>query len=935
MRITPNYLVQLLNLFRLPWAFEQLSPHQYSVWSRADSRRYQLTYGSKGWRWLDTETGSSQLLPPNGIGLETGGLLGGTITVDAPDGPKAFLGASERDLVRLQDVLLASESSVKDQIRQFEAEFRTAAQWSHSIGQQAREELQTRGWVSSRFARKAAATRPLGLAAMLELPIIKAMLKEDDSAYKDVLSFWEKDFSEYFAYLNELHVNKEIADSADFFRDVEKSPLTREQRIPVTCNDNRVLVVASAGSGKTSTIVAKAGYSLLRGYSVPSSMLVLAFNREAADEIRDRLISRLKQFGIPAHKIPVKTFHGLALEIIESATGKKPQIAPWTQSDQSKVSQIQKFMKEMASQDKEFADDLVLMEYLLGLDLPAFGEEELKPDTWNEELKTGFQTLLDEALESPIDVLVANWLTLHGVDYIYRPSSGTTLPEGCGHVPRFYLPQAQAYVEVLSLDEFGNAPATLAGHRLQRQHAQNVYDETSSRYIELKNAHLRDGSDFVKLRQFLVMAGLEPVLQAPDSIPGRKPLERDHLAGVMKSFVTHIKANRWETDDLVRHLDSPEHEQGFRYRSAVFLQLMMKVYARWNAVLEKDEHIDFDDMVNKATDLVNAGIWTNPFKTVLVDECQDLSRARAQLLQSLTRSDDSTLFCVGDDWQSINGFAGADVSVMSRFDKVFGDSTNFKLETTFRCPQSLCNVSNYFISKNPMQVPKLVTSARGDVLEPVRLIRTPLTMQSDLGLLSALHSELQRLQDRAEQYGMHYTVMVLGRYNYDKYFTDKNTLPNHRRLSVRFLSVHQAKGLEADFVILPRMSSAAYAFPCQTKDDSALGLAMPCPDSYPYSEERRLFYVAITRAKQGVTLITNKGLESPFFLELQADFNLTVQEFTGKTTSAKVCPKCTKGFLVEKKGAGAKGAYSFFGCNRFPVCKNTVSATDYEKLGAS
>lgn len=930
MSFKPTLLSRIIHPFRATWEISQKNERSYDI--LCEEGHFVLSYGYHGWRLTTNRPQNTFLLTKNGIQLDEGGLLGGGIVIDGYGKTLSMSGASTSALHRLQDWLLKTEATSRDTLNQFQQQVEIATDWSVRISELAQQELRSRGWVSSRFQRKAVSSKPALQDRLLNHPLILEMLQEDNAEAVEALSFWSEDHVEYFRFLNDQHIQREMSESAEFFEKVEKSPLTLEQRIPVTCNDNRVLVVASAGSGKTSCIVAKAGYSLLRGYSVPDSTLLLTFNREAADELRDRLITRLKQFNLPADKLQVKTFHSLSLEIIEQATGRKPVIAPWTQTDQAKVSQLLRFMRDLSEEDEAFAKDLLLMEYLLGLDLPAFGHEREAPDSWDESLHTGFQTLRDEALDSPVEVLVANWLTVHGIDYVYRPDPAISgIEREASFVPCFYLPKSQSFIECWDMDEFGNSPVG-SEHRLLRKQAKAVYGIGERSFFEMRNAFVRDGSEFVMLAQYLESRGETPVLATPEGVKGRKPLERDHLANIMKSFISHMKANRWAKEELISHLDDPRYPQDFRYRSAVFLQLVLKVFERWNETLEKADHIDFDDMVNKATDLIQADKWRSPYKLLLVDEYQDTSRSRAMLLGALSRGDDTCLFCVGDDWQSINGFAGADVSVMSRFDKIFGDSTHFKLETTFRCPQSLCDISNQFISSNPQQIPKRVRSGKADVRSPVRLIRTPLTMQSDLALISAMHAELERMNQEAAGLGAHFNVFVLGRYNYDRYFTDKDITPRFKHLSIRFLSVHQAKGLEADYVIVPRLSSAAYAFPCQTRDDSAMSLVMPCPDPFPYAEERRLFYVAITRARRGVSLLANEGLESSFFKELAQEQAITVIEHQPGPSNAIVCPACKKGFLVPKRGNSGKGAYSFYSCNRFPVCKDTVSEKEYERL---
>jgi DNA helicase-4 len=153
------------------------------------------------------------------------------------------------------------------------------------------------------------------------------------------------------------------------------------------------------------------------------------------------------------------------------------------------------------------------------------------------------------------------------------------------------------------------------------------------------------------------------------------------------------------------------------------------------------------------------------------------------------------------------------------------------------------------------------------------------------------------------------------------------------KLEVEFLTVHSSKGMEADHVVLPRMTSETLGFPSQVADDPVLQLAMPGSDSYEYAEERRLFYVAMTRARSAVTLITLEGRISSFVTELVAEMGLDIRDANGSASKSEVCPQCRKGFLASKKGRWGE----FFGCSTFPRCKftrnvaSTPRRTDYAR----
>ena len=266
---------------------------------------------------------------------------------------------------------------------------------------------------------------------------------------------------------------------------------------------------------------------------------------------------------------------------------------------------------------------------------------------------------------------------------------------------------------------------------------------------------------------------------------------------------------------------------------------------------------------------------------------------------------------MGDDWQSINRFAGSDLSVMTDFELKFGKAMTLKLEKTFRCPQSLCDISSSFVQRNPKQIRKKVVSTRRNVAQPVKIIR----VEEDAKIRSAISKRLEELAADAGNSPEPMTVYVLGRYN-----RERECLPDRvpRQIQLKFVTVHSSKGEEADHVIIPRMTSETLGFPSRIEDDPVLQLAMPSEDVFEDAEERRLFYVALTRARSTVTLVTVAHKESVFVTELVKEHNISVHDIDGVVESANLCPVCGQGFMIQRNGPYGP----FLGCSRFPKCNH-------------
>ncbi len=390
------------------------------------------------------------------------------------------------------------------------------------------------------------------------------------------------------------------------------------------------------------------------------------------------------------------------------------------------------------------------------------------------------------------------------------------------------------------------------------------------------------------------------------------------LIGLMRTFIAHAKSNCLTLDDMAARLrQMPEDQFKERYRR--FLEIAGPVFQAWDDALADERSIDFEDMLNMAAGLLEQGHYESPYELVMADEFQDASRARARLCRALVSQPGRYLFAVGDDWQSINRFAGADVSVMTGFREWMGHGQVLKLEQTFRCPQALCDVSSRFISRNPAQMAKKVRSAApavGPVLQAFQMNRREEVQDGVRQYLSKLH---QQLLSGAVPQGRNgrVTVFILGRYR-----ADRSAMPLDWKtafgstMEVEFLTAHRSKGREAEYVILPGMINRS--FPSLRADDPVLSLAMPDGDTYPLSEERRLFHVALTRARRSVAMFTLQGKHSPFLDELVKDGAVEVTAISGAAISEERCPACKVGVFVDRNGPHG----AFRSCSSYPLCHN-------------
>jgi DNA helicase-4 len=801
--------------------------------------------------------------------------------------------------------------------------------WGTRVLQSVNEHRAQPRWIAQETLEQWASSRPSGLdgdfhlAKLVRLPHLDARLKEKGKIVQDCVSFWMQDLRKWVVEFNDKHLAQELVACKDLFTNIEKSPLTQEQARSVVCFDNRVLVVAAAGSGKTSTMVAKAAYALHRKLVPAKRILLLAFNKDAAQELQNRVQERLAPLGFASEGIVAQTFHKFGLDVIGLSTGRKPSLASWLEGGKD-IEHLSMLIDGLKDTSPWFRTSWDLFRVVLSRDLPKFGKEHDDTEDWDRASgKNGFRTLNGEIVKSHGERMVADWLFYNGVRYEYEPSyiHDTADATHKQYQPDFFYPNINLYHEHFALDQDGKAPAEFKGYMESIVWKRGLHRLHNTSLIETTSAQLRTGEAFRILEKAMTAKGVVLDPNPERETKGRKPIENEELVRLFRTFLTHAKSNDLSDKDL-RERAKNAAVGTFSYRHDMFLDLFVDVRKSWEKSLRDSKSIDFEDMLNIAGDLLEEGKFDSPYDLVMVDEFQDASRARARLTRALVKKPGRFLFAVGDDWQSINRFAGADMSVMTNFEEWFGKGVTLKLERTFRCPQSICDVSSRFVLKNPVQIKKVVKSTQAEFAPAFACYQVTDDGKIQGGLEKWMANLVAKIEAGtvAAPGKKKISVFVLGRYNRDSQYIPENWQGKFgRHLDVKFSSVHGSKGLEADYVILPRMAGGRSPFPSLQADDPVLLIAMPSGDGFAFSEERRLFYVALTRARRSVVLFTVDGNVSPFMAELVIDAKLELERMDGKKTTTKVCPTCKEGTLVGRPTKAPR----FLGCSRYPKCKHT------------
>ena len=828
-------------------------------------------------------------------------------------------------LAQALNVALA-EKRLREDVALLKDEQRTIDAWLDHKAEQERTCLVQRRWFTHEQQDDVLAARPAvdaaSLRSRLEKPGVAVRLGSSAEAIEHSVAAWEANHRLAWDALNAAHLERELLACKDLLDRVESKPLTTEQARAVVCFDNRVQVVASAGSGKTSTMVAKAAYAIHRGFVDPKRIVLLAFNKPAAEELKERAALAFERLGMSDVAVETSTFHALGLRLIGKATGEKPDIPDWATDAAGGVRKLTDIVDQLKDRSPTFRDQWDLFRFVFGKDLPAFGARE-SADVWDAQGKGSLITNRGERVKSREEVMIANLLFLNGVDYRYEhPYPHRTADETHRQYrPDFYYPDLDLFHEHFALDADGMPPKHFEGYLEGVAWKRQLHAEKGTQLFETTSHGLRRNRDLDRLKQELTARGLvldpNPERQIPKG--GQQPMASVELIGLIRTFMSHAKSNGLSGSDLQQRLDAMPDDT-FKLRHEIFLDIVVPVIAAWDRALVAEGGIDFEDMLNLAAGHLESGRVEAPYDLVMADEFQDASRARARLCRALVQDKGRFFFAVGDDWQSINRFAGADVSVMTGFRQWFGHGQVLKLEQTFRCPQALCDVSSAFVSKNPEQIVKRVRSdtlAQGPVLQAFQVeSKDKLADAIDRFVMNLAES----VRDGATPPGRNgkVSVYVLGRYNADRNYVPMRQSRFNRWVEVSFLTIHRSKGSEADYVILPEMISAARrrSFPNTRTEDSVLALAMPEGETFPLGEERRLFYVALTRARRTVAMFTARGQWSTFLRELEEDGAVVLTNTEGKAVKETPCPACKQGVLVLRTGPYGE----FRSCSNFPEC---------------
>lgn len=647
--------------------------------------------------------------------------------------------------------------------------------------------------------------------------------------------------------INREFVEKRLAEAKPFFDKLQLTEshylhLTESQRLAVVRDEDANLINASAGSGKTGTILAKVSYLLKYRLAKPQEILVVAYNKDVRKEIQ----KKVKNIN---PDVSVSTLHALGLKIMKDVRGKQPNVSDIADDRRKKRSP---FLKEMMKEILEDDSKLNLVSRYFSTYLVEGNPEEGVQSNVEYREKVayaGLKGLDGQTLRSHQEVQIANWLILNGIKWEYEKD----YPHESGYNPDFYLTDYDLWIEHFGIDENGNTAPWIDSKKYNKdiEWKRETHRKHNTGLVETYSYEARqEGGIPSALETKLDQHGVEKRPISQKEVEGI--IEKGHgpvsnFVKLIDQFLTLCRENGISNYEL----QSLTHSS----RDRAFLELFFLFRESYEK--ELGDSIDYTDMIVRGTQYVKEGKWLVPYKYILVDEYQDISYPRLQFLLEIRKQvEDARLFCVGDDWQSIYSFQGANVNLITSFDRYVGVMQRTDLGETFRFSQQISDFGRIFITKNPAQLNKEVASKR-DFNEQARPIRIVPHGRSDMDRRKALESIIDTISKQNEN---DKECFVLGRYNSSKpdYWDGLKREAELRGVFIEFGTIHNSKGREKDWVIVldNEFDVDGYGFPSGIQNDPVLNMILETDTKFPNAEERRLFYVANTRARKEVFLLT-------------------------------------------------------------------------------
>ncbi|MEO5600905.1 MAG: ATP-dependent helicase [Cyclobacteriaceae bacterium] len=695
------------------------------------------------------------------------------------------------------------------------------------------------------------------------------------------------------------------------------SALNEKQAEAVISEEKRLLVLAGAGSGKTKTLLQKIVYLIEEKGVSPSEILAITFAKNAANEMIDRLIvsadtthqyekivsdrykskSEIDRERFNYQKktkwidnLTIKTFHGFCYSVLRNHgvnefDNKFRIIGDEKRDEEDEVlthvapeTIFEVFHKILIQECEDTAYLLRLKRYVLDYIVDRIHIDKFQGKYLPKDGKL-FTTLNGIKVRSKSEQFIADWLYRHSIKFEYEPI--LNVKDFTFH-PDFYIPDANLYLEHISEK---SSPT---------KNKEEQFKKGNLLLVKTYESMTKDSALFNHALDKIIKNRLPENYQKTVTLTYREEFHGYHED--VKKFVTQImritdmmKVENLSTQNIFENAGKDQHE-----RVRHFYELALPIVEKYILYCTDKSYLDFNDLISKTASLFkNHPDISNKYKAkyqyILVDEFQDVNNLQVQLVKLLLTKQ-AQLFCVGDDWQSIYGFRGSNVSYIIDFENHFENAKVIKLNLNYRSTQHIVGASNEVIRHNKFKVDKDIHSSKQSEHKIVVFAGNNKEENIQFALEETRKFLKEGLTGEDILFLYRRTKMFSNAYDQDKSYYHRLRAEG---LKVQGKTIHAAKGLEAKVVFIIGLTEGDGGFPDIWLEDRIFQTIKKANHDLLFEEERRLFYVAMTRAREKLFLITEKGNESSFLKEIPEIFTVrTSIPLKSLVEKIIICKKC-------------------------------------------
>ncbi len=697
----------------------------------------------------------------------------------------------------------------------------------------------------------------------------------------------------------------------NMFNDINKNIiLDKSQREAIICDEDNLLVLSGAGSGKTTTISAKVKYLIDVKNIKPDKICVITFTKKAKEEL-DYKINKIFNSNVDIY-----TFHSLGLKIIKYYY-KNKDIDIIDEKGQYKI--ICDYIKNNLFKDKDkfslffeafknktsFSEEYKLFDNYYDYHNYMYKRKYINSNTTMDNYikeqakrrRNYLKTLNGEYCKSKEEVDIANFLYLNNIDYQYEKGY-KKLDNLKIYKPDFYIEQNNNYnyIEHFGIDKvnktnnhYTKEELTNYLKNMKLKEKYHCDEKIEDLFIITYSKVLGKRNYLSVLKDSLIKKGY--VLSKKDNnlvYERLKDTSEDRYINnfvnrIVIPFISYFKRSNYKLDDFknIKTDNDLLNKQ---------ISVISDIYLNYESKLREKNLIDFEDMINISYKVMpyikekNLGV---DYKYIIIDEYQDVSMQRFNLTKRIEELFKSKIIAFGDDYQTIFGFSGSRIDLMTEFRNYLSDAKQIPIPNVYRNSQELIDVATKFINKNSKQIKKKLISNKR-LINPIELY-----IYNDSNYINTNINKsiiLSNILDKIYLSNNKSNVLLLERYNNDidtilnnNLFIRKNheniIYKKHEDMKIDYLTIHKSKGLEYDNCILINAIDDKYGFPSKIEDEEIIKLLKPkIEENIFYPEERRLFYVAMTRTKNKLYILVPKSKTSSFIREIESDKNVLIKK---------------------------------------------------------